>query len=251
MKENILQYKIYFWNSYAKESFSTEDAFVFTTGIQSPFFNLVLLKKPNLGTLESILPKAHDFFYRHQVSWGVNVIDNLSTQLLFPYLEDRNFKKINTEHELDTELSIFPSVSPCSSVKEVINVNMLRDWAIPVESGFGVSKQRIDHFYKLTEAAFNKEANKLKYFVLYENNEPISAATLAIHDKIARLDSVATVKHKQGQGYGGKIVEYCIAYAQKSGSMRMVFEGSKQGIYLYRKIGFTETGLSYIYSLSE
>lgn len=87
--------------------------------------------------------------------------------------------------------------------------------------------------------------------MLYEDTIPVSSATLAIHSNVARLDNVATVKEQQGRGYGKKIIEYCVQKARKSGCEYMVFEGSEQGIKLYRKMGFTETAMSYIYSLNK
>lgn len=89
------------------------------------------------------------------------------------------------------------------------------------------------------------------HFVLYEDTTPVSSATLAIHSSVARLDNVATVKEQQGRGHGKKIIEYCVEKARKTGCKYMVFESSEQGIKLYRKMGFAETAMSYIYSLNK
>ena len=103
MLKNTIQYQIYFWNSFAKESFATENAFVFTTGIKSPLINLIILKKQNLQTLTTILPKAQAFFDRHKVPWGINIIDDLSAKEFFPFLKNKGFKKICTQFEMETK----------------------------------------------------------------------------------------------------------------------------------------------------
>ena len=252
MLKNTIQYQIHFWDSFAKESFATEDSFVFTTGIKNSLVNLVILKKQNLQALTSILPKAQDFFDRHKVPWGINIIDDSSAKEILPFLENRKFRKICTQFEMQTELDTLPQISTLTpNIKEVINADMLRNWTMPVASGFEATSEDAELYYKLTKAAFSKKSNPLMHFVLYEDTTPVSSATLAIYDKVARLDNVATVKELQGQGHGEKIIEYCVERARKLGSKYMVFESSQQGISLYRKMGFAETAMSYIYSLSK
>ena len=251
MLKNTIQYQIHFWNSVAKESFSTEDFFVFTTGIKNPLINLILFKKQDMHTLTSIMPKAQDFFDRHKVPWGINIIDDSSAKKILPFLENRKFKKICTQFEMQTELNTLPQISTLApNIKEAINANILRDWTIPIASGFEATSGEVELYYKLNKVAFNKKSNPLTHFVLYENTTPVSSATLSIYDKVIRLGNVATIKAKQRQGHGRKIIEYCVDKAQKLGSKYMVFESSEQGISLYRKMGFAETAKSYIYSLS-
>ena len=252
MLKNTIQYQIYFWNSFAKESFVTENSFVFTTGIKSPLINLIILKKQNLQTLTTILPKAQDFFDRHKVPWGINIIDDLSAKEIFPFLKNKGLKKICTQFEMETKLNQLPQIPKLKpNIKEVVNTDMLHNWTTPIASGFESTNEDIELYYKLFKAAFNKKSNPLTHFVLYEDTIPVSSATLAIHSNVARLDNVATVKEQQGRGYGKKIIEYCVQKARKSGCEYMVFESSEQGIKLYRKMGFTETAMSYIYSLNK
>ena len=252
MLKNTIQYQIHFWNSFAKESFATEDSFVFTTGIKNSLVNLMILKKQNLQALASILPKAQDFFDRHKVPWGINIIDDSSVKELLPFLENKKFKKICTQFEMETKLDTLPQISTLApNIKKVVNTDMLRNWTVPIASGFESTPEDTELYYKLIKMAFNKKSNPLMHFVLYEDTIPVSSATLAIHDNVARLDNVATVKELQGQGRGEKIIKYCVGKARKLGSKYIVFESSKQGISLYRKMGFTETAMSYIYSLSK
>ncbi len=248
----MIDYQIKFWEHLAVDSISNDDAYIFITGLQSPVINLVILKKQNEANIKSVIDKASDFFTKHKAPWGVNIIEDEASQNIINYLTNRDFKKICTQYEIDTKISsLNTNIISNPNIIEVTNSTELQDWVIPIADAFDSAAQDTELYFQLNKKAFESNSNILKHFVLYDNNTPISSATLSFFNKTARLDNVATLKTKQGHGFGKEIIQYCINKSQNSNCNRMVFESSEEGIHLYRKLGFSETGKSYIYSLSE
>ena len=101
----MIDYQIKFWEHLAVDSISNDDAYIFATGLQSPAINLVILKKQSEASIESIIDKASIFFAKHDLPWGVNIIEDENSQNIINYLTDRNFKKICTQYEIDTQIS--------------------------------------------------------------------------------------------------------------------------------------------------
>jgi len=248
----MIDYQIKFWEHLAIDSISNDDAYIFATGLQSSMINLVILKKQSKDNIESVIDEASTFFAKHNVPWGVNIIEDKNSQNIINYLTDRDFKKVCTQYEMDTKInSLNVNITSNPKIIEVINSAELQDWVIPIANAFDAAAQDAELYFLLNKKSYESDSNILKHFVLYDNNAPISSATLSFFNETARLDNVATLKAKQGLGFGKEIIQYCINKSLDSNCNRMIFESSEEGISLYRKLGFSETGKSYIYSLSE
>lgn len=246
----MIEYQIEFWKHLAVDAISDDSCYVFSTGLQSPLINLLIFKKQYVKDITPIIDKATRFFAEHKnIPWGINIVDDEYSSNIKNILLEMGFQNICQQYEIDTEIKqINTSNLSEKDIIEVSDADMLDDWVIPITSAFEAAAQDSKLYLDLSKKAFSSNSNRLKHFILYENDKPISSATLCFFDKIARLDNVATLKEKQGLGYGKKIVQYCTNKSKLAGSNRMVFESSKQGIKLYRKLGFSETGKSYIYS---
>lgn len=246
----MIEYQIEFWKHLAVDAISDDSCYVFSTGLQSPLINLLIFKKQDIKDITPIIDKATRFFAEHKnIPWGINIVDDEYSSNIKNILLEMGFQNICQQYEIDTEIKqINTSNLSEKDIIEVSDADMLDDWVIPITSAFEAAAQDSKLYLDLSKKAFSSNSNRLKHFILYENDKPISSATLCFFDKIARLDNVATLKEKQGLGYGKKIVQYCTNKSKLAGSNRMVFESSKQGIKLYRKLGFSETGKSYIYS---
>jgi GNAT superfamily N-acetyltransferase len=249
----MIEYQIEFWKHLAIDSITLDEAFIFASGIETPLINLVLFKKQSKHALKKVLPIAEEFFKKHKLPWGMNIIEDKDSEDIIDELINRGYKNINQQYEIDSEISALNiDTKPLSpNIIEVTNSSDLKDWAYPVTSAFEIDAQSSKAYLRLIKNSFESDSNILRHFTLYNNDQPISSASVCFFDKIARLDNVSTVKEKQGQGFGRKIIQFCINLAKQENCGRMIFESSKEGIDLYRKLGFSETGKSYIYSLSE
>lgn len=246
----MIEYQIEFWKHLAVDEISNDTIYIFSTGLQSPLINLLILRKQNIKDIHSITDTASEFFTKHNnIPWGINIIDDEYSKNIITQLSDKGFKSICQQYEMDTDIELVStSTLSNTSIIEVSDADMLDDWVIPIADAFEAAAQDTELYLDLNKKAFNSDSNRLKHFILYENDKPIASATLCFFDKVARLDNVATLRKKQGLGYGKKIIQYCTNKSKLAGSNKMVFESSQQGIKLYRKLGFSEIGKSYIYS---
>ncbi|PCJ29715.1 MAG: hypothetical protein COA94_00635 [Rickettsiales bacterium] len=254
MLENTIEYQINFWQAIAAHYIFPEGGFAFTTKMSGADTNLLILTKQDLQTLKSILPEVTSFFEKHQVPWGINIVDNPHSAEIISFLEEKHFSKIYTQHQMETKLASLPQTPGSPLVREVGDgdLEMLKDWTKPVVSGFKIQGSKdADLYYKLNEIALSREDNILKHFVLYDGAQPLSSATLSIHGDVARLDNVSTMVEAQRKGNGRALVEYCISKARALGCKYIIFESSERGINLYRKMGFKEVAMSCVYSASK
>lgn len=246
----MIEHQIEFWQHLAIDAILNDDAYIFSLGIQNPLINLIILRKQNIQDITPIIDTASEFFTKHDnTPWGINIINDEYSKNIKNQLLNSGFKSICQQYEMNTDVELVCSnILLNANIVEVTDSDMLDDWVIPITSGFQAAAQDTKLYLKLVKKAFNSDSNLLKHFILYENDKPITSASLCFFEEVARLDNVATLKEKQGLGYGKKIVQYCANKSKLSGSKRIEFESSEQGIKLYRKLGFTEVGTSNIYS---
>lgn len=248
----MIEHQIEFWKHLAIDSISNDDAYIFATGFKSPLINLVILKNQKHDSIEPLINKAKEFFKKNNVPWGVSIVEDDSSPKIIDDLTRLGFKKICRQYEIDTNIISLNKNTPSNKdVIEVTNSEMLKEWVIPIADAYESAAQDTNLYYQLNKKAFESESNILKHFILYNDGKPTCSASLSFFNQTARLDNIATIKEKQRLGFGKIITQHCINRAQKEHCQRMTFESSEEGINLYRKLGFSETGNSYIYSLSE
>ena len=246
----MIKYQIEFWKHLAVDEISNDSIHMFATSLQTPMLNLLLFRQQNIKDITPIINTASEFFKNHNnIPWGINIIDDEHSNNINMQLLDSGFKNICQQYEMNTDISLVNTSNlPRSHIIEVSEPDLLDDWIIPIANAFESTPQDALLYLNLNKTAFKKNSNLLRHFILYDNDKPTSSATLCFFDKIARLDNVSTLKEKQGLGHGKKIVQYCTHTSKLSGSTSITFESSKQGINLYRKLGFSEVGKSTIYS---
>jgi predicted GNAT family N-acyltransferase len=249
----MIEYKIEFWKHLAIDSITSDEYFIFASGLQTPLINLVLFKDQSIAALKNALPIAEGFFKKHKLPWGINIIDDEYSKEIIEILINLGYKSINQEYEIDSKISSLniKNTSGIPNITEIAKSSELKNWVKPISSAFEIDDQDSKLYLQLITKSFKSDSNILRHFTLYDNDQPISSASLCFFDKIARLDNVSTIKEKQSQGFGNKIVQFCINQSIQKGCNRMIFESSEDGINFYKKLGFSKTTKSYIYSLSE
>ena len=252
----MIKYQIEFWKHLAKEEISDENFYIFTSGIPTSVLNLVILKKQNLKNALHAIEVADEFFTKLDTPWGINIIEDQSSDAIITKLEEQGFKQIVMQHEINSSIKSLTSDTKLdnnSDVKiiEVLNEEELNQWILPISDAFEATEQETTLYLDIIKKAFNRQENRLKHFILYDKHQLVGSATLGLFDDVARLDNIATLKSKQRNGYGKKIVQYCMKKASRNGAKRMIFESSEAAINLYRKLGFSDTSKSYIYSKNQ
>lgn len=77
-------------------------------------------------------------------------------------------------------------------------------------------------------------------FVVYEHEQPVSAAALLFSHGIAGVYWVATVEEARGRGHAERVMRHIGAHAFDHGARCVVLQASPFGEPIYRKLGYRE-----------
>lgn len=101
--------------------------------------------------------------------------------------------------------------------------------AIDYEKKFGfLDSYMIDESY-----------DKIKAFVLYAEDRPVSAGSYYSFSNFS-LENIGTFPEERGKGYAGLIVSYLLNQARVLGCHKACLVSSENGINVYKKLGFKE-----------
>ena len=116
-----------------------------------------------------------------------------------------------------------------------------------------------DPFYRLSEVAtdqqktvaklFDKSSNTTGYALLCEDGQAVACGRAVIHDDWAGLYSITTATDFRRRGYGTRITESLMAWAQAQGASNVYLQVHSQNdaaLTLYDKLGF-KTAYHYWY----
>jgi ribosomal protein S18 acetylase RimI-like enzyme len=86
-------------------------------------------------------------------------------------------------------------------------------------------------------------------YVGYRNNEPVSTAATVTAAGAVGVYNVATLPGHQGCGYGEAIMRYALDRAREQhGIERTVLQSTREGLKLYRRMGYSEVTKVAVYS---
>lgn len=89
------------------------------------------------------------------------------------------------------------------------------------------------------------DVNFIGFWCLFDRNDIIgTVAVRKLSDAYCELKSLYLLEDYHGRGYGRKLLETAIDYAEKSGYEKMYLDSlstSERAVRLYRKAGFTDT----------
>jgi ribosomal protein S18 acetylase RimI-like enzyme len=100
------------------------------------------------------------------------------------------------------------------------DVNM-REWLYDLAMGYGFSSTR-------------------RWFLGILNGTPVSTSLLTLHKGIAGVYCIATLHEARGRGIGSALTREPLFLAKEMGHDFAVLQSSKQGLSVYKKLGFKE-----------
>ena len=217
--------------------YETENYMIFSIGAESTDAHLNGALCLNDDYAEEMLKKADDFFRDLNLDYTVWVRDHADFKL----------------EKLLVERGLSPRRSPGSAVMAI--ENRVRDAGLP--EGFKVkgvnNREDIDNFAKVTKEAFDKTDieiakmyeteetlihNDIIAYVIYKDDEPVSAVLTVISEEVAGIYWVGTVKSARGQGLGSFVAQIATNAGFDSGKNLVVLQASEAGERVYTKLGY-------------
>lgn len=92
--------------------------------------------------------------------------------------------------------------------------------------------------------------NRLEYFTVYKDDEPIAVSSLTNYGDIGYISNVGSLRKVRGQGFGKIASLYCVAQSKKHGNTEHCL-ATEEGTYsneFYKRIGFDTrfTAIGYV-----
>ncbi len=228
----------------------------YSRGDGSAFWNLALtnqlLNNQEVAEVEEkfkSLKRPSTFYFENR--------QNL--EILVSFLESKGYRKSYedswqfwTGKEIDTK--------HFKSVKKVSNSEELK---IYLET-FNACYQKDDpqnpygelgDYLKVAGEVWHKhnKTNRLEYFIVYKEDEPVAVSTLTNFEGIGYISNVGPLREVRGEGYGKAATLYCIQESIKHGNKEHCL-ATEEGAYpneFYKRIGFETRFTAVGYSKQE
>ena len=118
------------------------------------------------------------------------------------------------------------------------------------------TSESLEHFKKIFAEAFNyqvvdynrkfgfldklvlgNDSQHLKFFVIYENDTPVSTGGYYAFDNFS-IENIGTAKSARGCGYASLMMQVLLQEAQRLGYNEACLVGSEMAVSMYQKAGF-------------
>jgi ribosomal protein S18 acetylase RimI-like enzyme len=100
----------------------------------------------------------------------------------------------------------------------------------------------LGYWLKVTRIAWQKHhvSNKIAYFIVYKENDPVAVSALTNHKQIGYISNVGSKLSVRGEGFGKLATMYCVAQSKKNGNNTHCLateEGTNPNSF-YKSLGF-------------
>ena len=217
--------------------YETENYMIYSIGVPSTDAHLNGALCLNDDYAEEMLNKAEDFFNDLGLDYTVWVRDHADFEL----------------EKLLKHKGLSPRRRPGSAVMAIDE--RISTAALP--DGFKVkgvnSRQEVENFARVTKEAFDKTqeeidkmyeedksiiAENMMAFVIYKDDEPVSAVLTMLSDEAAGVYWVGTVESARGKGLGSYIAQIATNAGFDSGKNIVILQASEAGERVYTKLGY-------------
>ncbi len=94
--------------------------------------------------------------------------------------------------------------------------------------------------YDIEQVKLQDDANGI-HLALFDNNTLLSVVSLFKIDNNLQFRKLATLNESQGKGYGSKLLQYIVEFAQSEGCEKVWCNSRVSAASFYKKFGFKET----------
>jgi GNAT superfamily N-acetyltransferase len=123
-------------------------------------------------------------------------------------------------------------------IEAVTTEDAWKDFGIIFSQAF--NKQIFEYEQKfgfLKRFALDKQEKNLRFFLLYENDIPVSSGGCYAFDKFS-IENIGTLQTARGRGYAGLMVNFLLNEARRLGYNDACLVGSEEAASIYQKAGF-------------
>ncbi|KPD03135.1 GNAT family acetyltransferase [Moellerella wisconsensis ATCC 35017] len=245
--KNYFDIEKLFWASFCqKYEVINSSVECYLTSIDLSIFNFILIREPiDLKTLYA----AQQIFDEKNKAYCLVIKDSAIASLL-PILTSGSYKADSMTTAMGLALNKWTKKKQLQKEKH-LSIRLVNDnlslWAQPLKNAFlsteidahHIISQYIEHHQNIINQKI-----EIYHFILTKSQFPVTSLTLTIHNKIARLDDIATHLDHQKQGNATYLINYVLDFCLQKKITCCYLESSPSGVELYRRLGF-ETLFNY------
>lgn len=217
--------------------YETENYMIYSIGVESTDAHLNGALCLNDDYAEEMLKKADDFFNDLGLDYTVWVRDHADFKLE-ALLKDRGLtpKRSPGSAVMAIEERIREAELPEGfKVKGVNNRDDIENFAQVIKEAFEKTDIEIEKMYETEETLVHDD---IIAYVIYKDDEPVSAVMTVISEEVAGIYWVGTVKSARGQGLGSFITQIATNAGFDSGKNLVILQASEAGERVYTKLGY-------------
>jgi GNAT superfamily N-acetyltransferase len=242
VKNNLYAYFRLLGNSTASQQAEYSHGYRWYTAIPHPWFNGMLSLAPVSGDRSNFIRQATRYFTSHHVaSFTWWLAPELHSDEWSDYLFPFGFRYSQDTPGMAIDLAaLSPGATNSNNftIQEVKDLAGLKVWARIFVQGYELPVE-------ITQAYFDLIAPlgvnlPLRYYLGFQNGQPVATSTLFLAAGTAGIYNVATLPAARGHGFGTTLTLAPLLEARSNGYRAGVLQSSEMGYPVYRRMGFSK-----------
>lgn len=217
--------------------YETENYIIYSIGVETTDAHLNGALCLNDDYAEEMLKKADDFFNDLDLDYTVWVREHADFKLE-KVLKARGFSPRRTPGSAVMAIEERVRVADLPDgfkVKGVNNREDIEDFARVTKEAFEKTDIEVDKMYETEETLVHDD---IIAYVIYKEDQPVSAVMTVISEDVAGIYWVGTVKSARGQGVGSYVAQIATNAGFDSGKNLVILQASEAGEKVYTKLGY-------------
>lgn len=240
VKNNLYAYFRLLGNSTISQYAKLPQGYRWHTPIPHPWFSGMLTTSPVTSDSKKLIKETLSYFTSQKVSsfswWLAPELSaaEWSKQLHpngFHYTEDTPGMAIDLSKVQPIEIS-----SKDLIIRMVNDLAELQVWTRTFFQGYELPLEFTQTYFEMIASL--GISLPLRYYLGYQDDQPVAVSTLFLAAGVAGIYNVATLQAVRGKGFGTALTLAPLLDAQSAGYQVGVLQSSEMGYNIYRRLGF-------------
>ncbi len=202
--------------------------------------------KADEDTLANKVEQVVKYFKLQNVPFSWWIEANKESSFLAKILGKHNIVSIGESKSMTLVLNlIVKPVTPNLNVEEISTEENMREMINVLLDAYKETQKTAEFAYKLFWDAIAPA--KVIHFLGTEHGKPVTAGTLFIDQKVARIFHVGTIQEARKKGYGSYLMYQMLEKAKRWGCEISALVSTPKAVEMYKKLGFQEVGIFHHY----
>lgn len=212
---------------------------VVNSHLATDMFNILFINKAHVPT-EAELTFALNTFKSEKLPFAFWLTLDEEKELA-DFLKHQKLKCTEVELGMCLDTSHIQNtakINPQLKIKTVKSHSNLHDWTQVFCSLLPEECAPITHFYEKTAPLLDHFSDKMRFYVGYLDNQPVTTCALFFSGEVAGIFDMITVPSAQRQGIATTMMLHAIHEAKLTGFHYVSLGASEEGKHVYTKLGF-------------